>query len=541
MSKVLKFKPSELNDINVLEAYELRFTSNSKASLSTSPLVNKWATLARPFNSRLVGNDVIGVDMGTTNSCVLVMEGKSARVIENAKGARTTPSIVAFNQQKELIVGTPAKCQAITNPTNTLQATKDASRIAGLDVQRIINEPTTTILSYGLNNKEGIIAVFDLGGGTFDVSILEISNSVFEWMSSSGYTTLISQRTRTLQRLREVEEKAKIEVSSTTQTKVTLPIITADASKTKHLNITLTRSKFEGLVSRLIERTRDPCKNCVKDARISLNEVDEVLLVGGMTSVPKVQKVVAKIFGKALSKGVNPNKAFAMEAAIQGGILQGDVKELLLLDVTPLSLGIETLDARCWYHAISKPTCFCQGVVFSTAVDNQTQVGIKVLQGERQMVADNKLLGEFDLVGIPSMPRGLPQIEVTFDIDVNGIVTIFAKDKATNKEQQITIQSFGGLLDDETNKMSLGEYKSKILDEVTREIGPAVEDLRKVMAGDKAEEIKAKLDGANKAVSKIGEHMSRGFGSSSLERSQGSDEVPKAKYQEAIREYHGIE
>ncbi|GKU98700.1 hypothetical protein SLEP1_g11670 [Rubroshorea leprosula] len=654
------------------------FSGNARASLANSPLVNRWATLSRPFSSRPVGNDVIGIDLGTTNSCVSVMDGKSARVIENSEGARTTPSVVAFNQQGELIVGTPAKRQAVTNPTNTLfgtkrligrrfndpqtqkemkmvpykivkapngdawveangktyspsqigafvltkmketaeaylgktvskavitvpayfndaqrQATKDAGRIAGLDVQRIINEPTAAALSYGLNNKEGIIAVFDLGGGTFDVSILEISSGVFEVKATNGDTFLggedfdnalldflvdefkrtdhidLSKDKLALQRLREAAEKAKIELSSTSQTEINLPFITADASGAKHLNITLTRSKFEGLVSRLIERTRDPCKNCLKDAGISLNEVDEVLLVGGMTRVPKVQEVVAQIFGKAPSKGVNPDEAVAMGAAIQGGILRGDVKELLLLDVTPLSLGIETLGGiftRLINRNTTIPTKKSQ--VFSTAADNQTQVGIKVLQGERQMAADNKLLGEFELVGIPPAPRGLPQIEVAFDIDANGIVTVSAKDKATNKEQQITIRSSGGLSDDEINKMvreaemhaqkdderkalidlrnsadttiysiekSLGEYRSKIPDEVTKEIESAVEDLRKAMAGDNADEIKAKLDAANKAVSKIGEHMSKGSGSggSSSEGSHGGEEVPEAEYQEA--------
>ncbi|GLT44202.1 hypothetical protein SLA2020_181130 [Shorea laevis] len=654
------------------------FTGNARASLANSPMVNRWTTLSRPFSSRPVGNDVIGIDLGTTNSCVSVMDGKSARVIENSEGARTTPSVVAFNQQGELIVGTPAKRQAVTNPTNTLfgtkrligrrfddpqtqkemkmvpykivkapngdawveangktyspsqigafvltkmketaeaylgktvskavitvpayfndaqrQATKDAGRIAGLDVQRIINEPTAAALSYGLNNKEGIIAVFDLGGGTFDVSILEISSGVFEVKATNGDTFLggedfdnalldflvdefkrtdhidLSKDKLALQRLREAAEKAKIELSSTSQTEINLPFITADASGAKHLNITLTRSKFEGLVSRLIERTRDPCKNCLKDAGISLNEVDEVLLVGGMTRVPKVQEVVAQIFGKAPSKGVNPDEAVAMGAAIQGGILRGDVKELLLLDVTPLSLGIETLGGiftRLINRNTTIPTKKSQ--VFSTAADNQTQVGIKVLQGERQMAVDNKLLGEFELVGIPPARRGLPQIEVSFDIDANGIVTVSAKDKATNKEQQITIRSSGGLSDDEINKMvreaemhaqkdeerkalidlrnsadttiysiekSLGEYRSKIPDEVTKEIESAVEDLRKAMAGDNADEIKAKLDAANKAVSKIGEHMSKGSGSdgSSSEGSQGGEEVPEAEYQEA--------
>ncbi|KAG2547846.1 hypothetical protein PVAP13_9KG128700 [Panicum virgatum] len=579
------------------------------------------------------------------------MEGKNPKVIENAEGARTTPSVVAFTQKGERLVGTPAKRQAVTNPQNTFfgtkrligrrfddpqtqkemkmvpykivkapngdawvettdgkqyspsqvgafvltkmketaesylgksvskavitvpayfndaqrQATKDAGRIAGLDVERIINEPTAAALSYGMNNKEGLIAVFDLGGGTFDISILEISNGVFEVKATNGDTFLggedfdntlleflvsdfkktegidLSKDRLALQRLREAAEKAKVELSSTSQTEINLPFITADASGAKHLNITLTRSKFEALVHNLIERTRDPCKNCLKDAGISTKEVDEVLLVGGMTRVPKVQEVVSEIFGKSPSKGVNPDEAVAMGAAIQGGILRGDVKELLLLDVTPLSLGIETLGGiftRLINRNTTIPTKKSQA--FSTAADNQTQVGIRVLQGEREMAADNKLLGEFDLVGIPPAPRGLPQIEVTFDIDANGIVTVSAKDKATGKEQNITIRSSGGLSEADIQKMvqeaelhaqkdqerkalidirntadttiysiekSLGEYRDKIPAEVASEIEAAIADLRQEMASDNIEKIKAKLEAANKAVSKIGQHV----------------------------------
>ncbi|KAF9609663.1 hypothetical protein IFM89_017842 [Coptis chinensis] len=655
----------------------LKLSGNVKNSLASSTFGQKWASLARPFSSKPAGNDIIGIDLGTTNSCVSVMEGKSAKVIENSEGARTTPSVVAFNQKGELLVGTPAKRQSVTNPTNTVsgtkrligrrfddpqtqkemkmvpykivkapngdawveangqqyspsqigafvltkmketaeaylgksvskavitvpayfndaqrQATKDAGRIAGLNVERIINEPTAAALSYGVNNKEGLIAVFDLGGGTFDVSILEISNGVFEVKSTNGDTFLggedfdntlleylvnefkkaesidLTKDKLALQRLREAAEKAKIELSSTSQTEINLPFITADASGAKHLNITLTRSKFETLVSNLIERTRNPCQSCLKDAGITTKEVDEVLLVGGMTRVPKVQEVVAEIFGKAPSKGVNPDEAVAMGAAIQGGILRGDVKELLLLDVTPLSLGLETLGGI-FTKLINRNTTIPtkKSQVFSTAADNQTQVGIRVMQGERQMASDNKLLGEFDLMGIPPAPRGLPQIEVTFDIDANGIVTVSAKDKATGKEQQITIKSSGGLSEDEIEKMvkeaelhaqkdqekkelielrntadttsysiekSLNEYRDKIPAEVATEIETAVSELRNALGADDLDAIKAKLDAANKAVSKIGQHMSGSSGESgSGGPSQGSDQPPpEAEYEE---------
>lgn len=653
------------------------FTSlagNVKSSWVTLYLGHRWANLARPFSSKTAANDVIGIDLGTTNSCVAVMEGKNPKVIENAEGSRTTPSVVAFTPKGEILVGTPAKRQAVTNPTNTIfgtkrligrrfddplttkemqmvpykivrgpngdawvevngqqyspsqigafvltkmkdtaeaylaktvtkvvitvpayfndaqrQATKDAGRIAGLDVQRIINEPTAAALSYGLNNKEGLVAVFDLGGGTFDVSILEISNGVFEVKATNGDTFLggedfdntlleylVSEFKRTegidlskdrlaLQRLREAAEKAKIELSSTSQTEINLPFITADASGAKHLNITLTRAKFESLVNHLIERTKEPCKNCLKDASILSKDLDEVLLVGGMTRVPKVQEVVEEIFKKTPSKGVNPDEAVALGAAIQGGILRGDVKELLLLDVTPLSLGIETLGGiftRLINRNTTIPTKKSQ--VFSTAADNQTQVGIKVLQGEREMASDNKLLGEFELVGIPPAPRGLPQIEVTFDIDANGIVTVSAKDKTTGKEQQITIRSSGGLSEAEIQNMvkeaemhaqrdkerkelidvrnnadstiysiekSLNEYRDKVPKEVVSEIESAISDLRNATAKEDIDDIKAKLDAANKAVSKIGQHMTGGSGPTSG-GSPGGDQTPEADYEE---------
>ncbi|WMV12691.1 hypothetical protein MTR67_006076 [Solanum verrucosum] len=652
------------------------FASNTKPSWCPSHFGAKWAGLARPFSSKPAGNEIIGIDLGTTNSCVSVMEGKNPKVIENAEGARTTPSVVAFNQKGERLVGTPAKRQAVTNPANTLsgtkrligrrfddpqtqkemkmvpykivrgsngdawleangqqyspsqigafvltkmketaeaylgksiskavvtvpayfndaqrQATKDAGRIAGLDVQRIINEPTAAALSYGMNNKEGLVAVFDLGGGTFDVSILEISNGVFEVKATNGDTFLggedfdnalleflVSEFKRTegidlskdklaLQRLREAAEKAKIELSSTSQTDINLPFITADASGAKHLNITLTRSKFETLVNHLIERTRNPCKNCLKDAGVSLKDVDEVLLVGGMTRVPKVQEIVSEIFGKSPSKGVNPDEAVAMGAALQGGILGGNVKELLLLDVTPLSLGIETLGGiftRLINRNTTIPTKKSQ--VFSTAADNQTQVGIKVLQGEREMASDNKILGEFELVGLPPAPRGMPQIEVMFDIDANGMVTVSAKDKATGKEQQISIRSSGGLSEDEINKMvreaemhaqkdqerktlidlrnsadttiysiekSLNEYRDKVPAEVVTEIETAVSDLRAAMGTENIDDIKSKLDAANKAVSKIGEHMTGGGSGGASSGSEGGDQSPpEAEYEE---------
>ncbi|MDR2598163.1 MAG: molecular chaperone DnaK [Holosporales bacterium] len=507
---------------------------------------------------------VIGIDLGTTNSCVAVIDGKTGKVIENLEGARTTPSMVAFLENGEKLVGQPAKRQAITNHENTLfaikrligrkfddpmtkrdidlvpykivkssggdawvnirgkeyspsqvsafilqkmreiaeahlgekvsqavitvpayfndsqrQATKDAGKIAGLEVLRIINEPTAAALAYGLDKKSsGAIAVYDLGGGTFDVSILEIGDGVFEVKATNGDTFLggedfdariidyivseflresgidLKKDSMALQRLKEAAEKAKIELSSSMQTDINLPFITADSTGPKHLNIKLTRAKFESLVSDLIDKTIEPCRIALKDAGLKANDIQDVILVGGMTRMPKVVEKVKEFFGKDPNRGVNPDEVVAVGAAIQAGVLQGDVKDVLLLDVTPLSLGIETLGGI-FTRLIEKNTTIPtkKSQVFSTAENNQTAVTIRVFQGEREIAAQNKLLGQFDLIGLPPAPRGVPQIEVTFDIDANGIVNVSAKDKATGKEQQIRIQASGGLTDAEIQQM----------------------------------------------------------------------------------------
>ena len=592
---------------------------------------------------------VIGIDLGTTNSCVAIMDGKNARLIENAEGMRTTPSIVAFTSDGERLVGQPAKRQAVTNPTNTIsavkrligrryddpmvekdkglvpykiikasngdawveadgksyspsqisafivqkmketaeanlgekvtqavitvpayfndaqrQATKDAGKIAGLEVLRIINEPTAAALAYGLEKKkQSKIAVYDLGGGTFDVSILDIGDGVFEVKSTNGDTFLggedfdmrlvnyladefqreqgINLRNDNLarQRLKEAAEKAKIELSATTQTEINLPFITADATGPKHLVVKLTRAKFELLVEDLVQKTIEPCLNALKDAGLTTKDISEVVLVGGMTRMPKIQEVVQKIFGKEPHKGVNPDEVVAIGAAIQAGVLQGDVKDVLLLDVTPLSLGLETLGGV-FTRLIERNTTVPakKSQVFSTAEDNQNAVTIRVFQGEREMAADNKMLGQFDLMGIPPAPRGTPQIEVTFDIDANGIVNVSAKDKGTGKEQRIQIQASGGLSEADIERMvkdaeahavedkrrreaveaknhaeallhatenTVGEHGPKLSDADRRAIENAMADLREALKGNDAPLITAKANALQQASVKLGE------------------------------------
>ena len=615
---------------------------------------------------------VIGIDLGTTNSCVSVMDGKNARVIENAEGNRTTPSMVAFSKNNEKLVGQSAKRQAVTNPENTMfaikrligrtfndknikndsnlvpfkivkgdngdawvesrsnkyspsqisafilqkmketaeshlgdkvtqavitvpayfndsqrQATKDAGKIAGLEVLRIINEPTAAALAYGLDKKKtGIIAVYDLGGGTFDISILEIGDGVFEVKSTNGDTHLggedfdlqiinyladefkkdngvnLRNDKLALQRLKEGAEKAKIELSSSTETEVNLPFITADQSGPKHLNIKLSRAKLEAIVEDLILKTQIPCEQALSDAGLKASDINEVILVGGMTRMPKIIETVKNFFGKEPSRGVNPDEVVAIGAAIQAGVLQGDVKDVLLLDVTPLSLGIETLGGV-FTRLIEKNTTIPtkKSQIFSTAEDNQSAVTIRVFQGEREMASDNKLLGQFDLVGIPPAARGLPQIEVAFDIDANGIVNVSAKDKSTGKEQQIRIQASGGLSEEEIEKMvkeaeehaesdkkkrelvdaknnaehlihqtekNIKEHGDKISESDKNKIQSDLDELKKVLTSEDLEAIKSKTETLVQSSMKLGEAIYKTNQQSASPEASSSDEEPSS-------------